>query len=69
LGLGASRTPTQLQALELAAREIEDGAAGVVFGRNATQVPNPIAFQNALCEVVKRGTSPAEAVRHFGLQE
>jgi DhnA family fructose-bisphosphate aldolase class Ia len=67
LGLGAAKLPTQLQALELAAREVEDGAGGVVFGRNALQVPDPIAFQTALCEVVKQGVSPAAAARAHGL--
>ncbi len=68
LGLGAARLPTQLEALQLAAAEIAAGAGGVVFGRNATQVPNPIAFQQALCDVVKRGLAPAEAVRKYQLQ-
>ncbi len=66
-GLGAEKTPTQLKALELARREIDEGARGVVFGRNAIQVKNPPAFQKALCEVVKRGADPAEAVKKFEL--
>lgn len=66
-GLGAARLPTQLDALKLAAKEIEDGAKGVVFGRNAMQVRNPMAFQEALCEVVKRGLRPEAAVQQFDL--
>jgi DhnA family fructose-bisphosphate aldolase class Ia len=69
LGLGAAKLPTQLEALELAAREVDEGAAGVVFGRNAIQVPDPIAFQTALCDVVKRGVSPADAARAHGLKD
>ena len=69
LGLGAAKLPTQLKALQLAAREVEDGAGGVVFGRNAIQVPDPIAFQTALCDVVKHGVSPAEAARAHGLKD
>lgn len=69
LGLGASRLPTQLQALELAAREVEEGAGGVVFGRNAIQVADPVAFQQALCDVVKRGVPPGEAVKRYGLKD
>ncbi|MGB9620155.1 MAG: hypothetical protein ACPL7K_07070, partial [Armatimonadota bacterium] len=61
LGLGAEKTPRQVQALELAERIIQGGGRGVVFGRNAIQVPNPAAFQRALCDVVKRGVSPADA--------
>ena len=65
LGLGAAKTPTQLQALQLAEAEVRDGAGGVVFGRNAIQVPDPPAFQRALCDVVKRGaTAAAAAAKH-----
>jgi DhnA family fructose-bisphosphate aldolase class Ia len=67
LGLGAAKLPTQLEALQLAAAEVAAGAGGVVFGRNATQVPNPVAFQQALCDVVKRGLTPEEAVHKYQL--
>jgi DhnA family fructose-bisphosphate aldolase class Ia len=61
LGLGAEKLPTQTDALRLAAAEVAAGAGGVVFGRNALQVPDPYAFQAALIEVVKRGLSAEEA--------
>jgi len=61
--------PTQLDALQLAADEVAAGAAGVVFGRNALQVPNPPAFQQALCEVVKRGVAPRAAAAKYHLEE
>jgi DhnA family fructose-bisphosphate aldolase class Ia len=67
-GLGASKLPTQLDALKLARREIDEGARGVVFGRNAIQVANPPAFQRALCDVVKRGAQPAAAARKHKLK-
>lgn len=66
-GLGAEKLPTQLDALALAQREVEDGAGGVVFGRNAIQVPNPQAFQMALCDVVKRGRTAVDACREHQL--
>jgi DhnA family fructose-bisphosphate aldolase class Ia len=69
LGLGASKTPTQLEALQLAANEIADGAKGVVFGRNAIQVKNPFDFQAALCDVVKENLSPPEAVKKYNLRD
>jgi DhnA family fructose-bisphosphate aldolase class Ia len=69
LGLGAAKTPTQLQALQLAEAEVRDGAGGVVFGRNAIQVRDPGAFQRALCDVVKRGLSAADAVKKHGLRD
>ena len=68
-GLGAEKTPTQLEALTLARREIDDGARGVVFGRNAIQVPDPPAFQRALLDVVKRGMKPEKAVAKHSLKD
>ena len=68
LGLGAEKLPTQADALRLAAREVEEGAGGVVFGRNAIQVPDPFKFQAALCDVVKQGMSVDEALEKHTLQ-
>ncbi len=67
-GLGAEKTPLQIQALQLAADEISDGARGVVFGRNAIQVKDPFTFQAALCEVVKNNLSPLEALEKYKLE-
>jgi len=69
LGLGAEKTPKQIQALELAERIVKGGGKGVVFGRNAIQVADPAAFQKALADVVKRGVAPAEAAARYGLQD
>ena len=63
LGLGAEKKPTQLEALKLAEDEVSAGAGGVVFGRNAIQVPDPMKFQAALCDVVRNGIS-AQASAH-----
>jgi DhnA family fructose-bisphosphate aldolase class Ia len=67
LGLGAEKTPTDLDALKLAEREMRDGAGGVVFGRNAVQASNPRAFVAALQDVVKRGVTAEDACRQHGL--
>jgi DhnA family fructose-bisphosphate aldolase class Ia len=67
-GLGAEKKPTQLEALQLAADEIRDGARGVVFGRNALQVPDPAKFQEALCDVVKNMLSPRDAIEKYSLE-
>ncbi len=66
-GLGAEKLPTQREALELAAREVADGAGGVVFGRNAIQVPQPFVFQAALCDVVKHGKLVDEVLQEYQL--
>ena len=68
LGLGSDKTPTLLQALELAEKIVQGGGKGVVFGRNAIQVPNPTAFQRALCDVVKRGITAARAASEHELR-
>lgn len=68
LGLGAEKLPTQADALRLAAREVEEGAGGVVFGRNAIQVSDPFKFQAALCDVVKHGMSVEEAAGKHQLE-
>lgn len=69
LGLGAEKTPTQLQALELAERIVQGGGRGVVFGRNAIQVPDPAAFQRALCAVVQRGVTAGDAVAQYNVKD
>ena len=69
LGLGAEKMPKQMQALELAERIVQDGGRGVVFGRNAIQVRDPGAFQHALCEVVQKGASAAEAAKRHKLKD
>jgi DhnA family fructose-bisphosphate aldolase class Ia len=69
LGLGAEKAPSQVEALQLAEREVRDGARGVVFGRNALQVPDPFRFQAALCAVVREGLSAQQAMAQFGLAE
>jgi DhnA family fructose-bisphosphate aldolase class Ia len=68
LALGAEKLPTQRDALELAASEVAGGAGGVVFGRNAIQVPDPFAFQAALCEVVKREVPVDEVIKKYNLK-
>lgn len=67
LGLGGHATPEPLDSLSLAKRMIEEGARGVVYGRNAIQRPDPLAYQRALCDVVKHGASPEEVAVRYGL--
>jgi DhnA family fructose-bisphosphate aldolase class Ia len=66
-GLGAEKTKTELDALQLAQREIKGGARGVVFGRNVIQARNPDQFLHALKAVVQEGMEPLQAAREFGL--
>ncbi len=68
LGLGAEKTKLEIDALELAKREIGAGAKGVVFGRNAIQAKDPAKFMAALCEVVKNGKDPIAVAKKYGLK-
>ena len=67
LGLGAEKTPTDRDALALAWREIQDGARGVVFGRNAVQASDPGEFIRALRDIVKEGASVDAVMRKYRL--
>jgi len=69
LGLGAEKQPAQADALRLAAAEVRAGARGVVFGRNAIQVPDPHTFQAALCEVVRKGQSVDDVIARYQLAD
>jgi len=62
LALGGARMDTDLEALEYAKKIIQEGAAGVVYGRNAFQAENPKKFLDALIKVVKEEREPEEVV-------
>jgi DhnA family fructose-bisphosphate aldolase class Ia len=67
LALGAKKLPRELDALELAAMAVRDGARGVVFGRNLVGATDPVRFLDALQDVVKRGLDPAAAAAKYNL--
>ncbi len=67
LTLGGSKYPKEIDALKAAQQQMEDGAAGVVFGRNAIQAKDPIAFQKALVDVVRNGLSAEQAVKKHNI--
>jgi DhnA family fructose-bisphosphate aldolase class Ia len=67
LALGAKKLPRELDALELAATAVRDGARGVVFGRNLIQARSPERFLEALQAVVKTGADPAAVAVKYGL--
>jgi putative autoinducer-2 (AI-2) aldolase len=57
---GGKKLPER-DALRLAHRAIQDGAAGVDMGRNIFQSENPVAMIQAVRKVVHEGASPDEA--------
>jgi len=55
LALGGAKMKTDLDALQYAKKSIQEGAAGVVYGRNVFQADNPEKFLDDLIKVVKKG--------------
>jgi DhnA family fructose-bisphosphate aldolase class Ia len=67
LALGGKKLPTDLDALIYAKRQIDDGAAGIVFGRNVIQSKKPLELQRALLAVLKDGRSPEAVAKEYAL--
>jgi 3-hydroxy-5-phosphonooxypentane-2,4-dione thiolase len=65
--LGAEKFKNESDALQLAWRAVQAGAAGVVFGRNVIQARNPAQFLRALKAVVQAQATPEEAVAEYQL--
>ena len=61
---GGKKLP-ELEALEMAYRAVNEGAAGVDMGRNIFQSEAPAAMLQAVAGVVHDGLSPAEAYETF----
>lgn len=61
---GGKKLP-ELEALDLAYRAIQEGAAGVDMGRNVFQSEDPAAMIQAVRGVVHDGLTPAEAFQLF----
>jgi putative autoinducer-2 (AI-2) aldolase len=61
---GGKKLP-ELDALEMAYRAVEEGAAGVDMGRNIFQSEAPAAMIRAVAQVVHDGARPAEAYELF----
>lgn len=58
---GGGRVP-DAELLERTAAVLRAGAAGIVYGRNVVQHPDPSGITAALMAVLHDGTSPAEAL-------
>ncbi len=67
LALGAKKLPHEKDALQLAAKAIEAGARGIVFGRNVIQSENPERLLDALKEVVKEFQAPDKVAQKYHL--
>jgi putative autoinducer-2 (AI-2) aldolase len=61
---GGKKLP-ELEALTMAYRAVEEGAAGVDMGRNIFQSESPAAMIQAVARVVHDGVSPGDAYDYF----
>ena len=59
---GGSKAP-EAEILARTAALLAQGAAGIVYGRNIIQHPNPAAITRALMAVVHEGATPADALK------
>ncbi|MDR2707082.1 MAG: 3-hydroxy-5-phosphonooxypentane-2,4-dione thiolase [Planctomycetaceae bacterium] len=64
---GGKKLPEK-DALEMAYRAINEGAAGVDMGRNIFQAKNPVAMIQAVRDVVHHGAKPEEAFKKWKLE-
>ncbi len=65
--LGAEKFESEVDALVLADKATQAGAAGVVFGRNVLQAQDPSQFLRGLKDVVQGRVRPQEAAARYGL--
>lgn len=66
--LGAEKTPTEKDALVLAANAANAGARGIVFGRNIFQSCHPANFIQAVRAVMNNETDVADAIKTYELE-
>jgi DhnA family fructose-bisphosphate aldolase class Ia len=59
---GGGRAPTR-EILERTHQVIQQGAAGIVYGRNVVQHPDPAGMTRAFMAVVHEGATPEQALR------
>ncbi len=65
---GGKKLP-ELDALTMAHRAVNEGAAGVDMGRNIFQSDNPQGMMRAVVAVVHEGKSPGEALEIYRMSK
>lgn len=65
--IGAERLNTDLDVLKKAKDSVDQGARGIIFGRNIFMAGDPIKLVKALNEVVNRGEEPEEIAKKYSL--
>jgi class I fructose-bisphosphate aldolase len=62
---GGGKAPDK-EILERTENLVQQGAAGIVYGRNIIQHPDPAGMTRALMAIVHRGMSATEAAKMIG---
>jgi class I fructose-bisphosphate aldolase len=65
--IGAEKLNTDLDVLKKAKDSVDQGARGIIFGRNIFMADDPIKLVKALNEVVNRGEEPEEVAKRNSL--
>ena len=66
--IGADKLNTDLAVLQKAYDSVQQGASGIIFGRNIFMAKNPKIITKALNDVINKGLSPKEAANKYGLK-
>jgi len=66
--IGADKLNTDLEVLQKAYNSVQQGASGIIFGRNIFMAENPKLLTKALNEVINEGTPPREAASKYNLK-
>lgn len=65
--IGAEKLNTDLEVLQKAQLSIEQGARGIIFGRNIFMAKQPDKLVAALNDVMNKGIDSTEAAKKYGL--
>jgi class I fructose-bisphosphate aldolase len=63
--IGAEKLNTDLDVLKKAKASVDQGARGIIFGRNIFMAKDPIKLVKALNEVINRGVEPEEVIKRW----
>jgi DhnA family fructose-bisphosphate aldolase class Ia len=65
--IGAEKLKTDIDVLKKAKDSVDQGARGIIFGRNIFMAQDPIKLVRALNVVINRGGKPEETAERYGL--
>lgn len=66
--IGAEKLNTDLEVLQKAYDSVQQGASGIIFGRNIFMSKNPKILTKALNDVMNKGLTPKDAVLKYNLK-